>query len=262
MALSHEKPDRCPMQISFTPEFAARLRRELGIADAAVHNPHGGGNSYILERTLDQDMLLTSVGWANSYYATEQLSQDGLTYTDEWGVGWRNAPYETPFGVGHYTEMVGHPLADDAAIDRYVLPDPNRSRTIHRGGQGHPRIQGRVLDRRRDGHDDLGDGLGAARLPAGAGGPGAEPGVDRPHPGDPLPLSPGRGHQAGRAGRGHDLAGRRRGRAAPDADLAGHVAAHAQAAHGHVDRHAEGHQPGASRSPTTPTATSGPSSPT
>jgi uroporphyrinogen decarboxylase len=125
-ALSHEKPDRCPMQISFTPEFAARLRAELGIADSAMHNPHGGGNTYVLERTLDQDMLLTSVGWANSYYATEALSQDGVTYTDEWGVVWRNAPYETPFGRGHYTEMVGHPLADDDAIDRYQPPDPHR----------------------------------------------------------------------------------------------------------------------------------------
>lgn len=125
-ALSHEKPDRCPMQISFTPEFAARLRAELGIADTAVHNPHGGGNTYILERTLDQDLLLTSVGWANSYYATETLSQDGVTYTDEWGVTWRNVPYDTSFGRGHYTEMVGHPLADDDAIDRYQPPDPLR----------------------------------------------------------------------------------------------------------------------------------------
>ena len=27
MALNHEQPDRCPMQVGFTPEFAARLRR-------------------------------------------------------------------------------------------------------------------------------------------------------------------------------------------------------------------------------------------
>lgn len=126
MALSRERPDRCPMQISFTPEFAARLRAGLGISDSQTHNPHGGGNTYILERTLDEDLLLTSVGWANSYYATEALSQDGLSYVDEWGVAWRNAPYDTPFGRGTYTEMVGHPLADDAAIDSYTPPDPNR----------------------------------------------------------------------------------------------------------------------------------------
>ncbi|MEZ4771086.1 MAG: uroporphyrinogen decarboxylase family protein [Caldilineales bacterium] len=126
-ALNHEKPDRCPMQVSFTPEFAARLRQQLGMADGQLHNPHGGGNTYALERALDEDLLLTSVGWANSYYATDSLSADGITYTDEWGVTWRNAPYTTPFGTGHYTEMVGHPLADDAAIDSYQPPDPRRA---------------------------------------------------------------------------------------------------------------------------------------
>jgi uroporphyrinogen decarboxylase len=119
-ALHHEVPDRCPMQISFTPEFADRLRGELSIRGAQVHNPHGGGNTYALERAIEEDLLLTSVGWANSYY------QDDDTYTDEWGVTWRAHPYETPFGTGHYTEMVGHPLAADDAIDSYVGPDPHR----------------------------------------------------------------------------------------------------------------------------------------
>jgi uroporphyrinogen decarboxylase len=126
MALNHEEPDRCPMQVSFTPEFASRLRHDLGLTDRDLHNPHGGGNTYVLERTLDEDMLLTSVGWANSYYATETYSEDGETYTDEWGITWKNVAYETRFGKGHYTEMVGHPLADDQAIDAYQPPDPNR----------------------------------------------------------------------------------------------------------------------------------------
>ena len=39
---------------------------------------------------------------------------------------WRSQPYETRFGTGRYTEMVGHPLADDAAIASYVPPDPHR----------------------------------------------------------------------------------------------------------------------------------------
>jgi uroporphyrinogen decarboxylase len=119
-ALHHEKPDRCPMQISFTPEFADRLRADLQLQGKQVHNPHGGGNTYELERALDEDMLLTSVGWANSYY------QLGDRYTDEWKIIWRAVPYSTPFGIGHYTEMVGHPLADDQAIDGYIPPDPQR----------------------------------------------------------------------------------------------------------------------------------------
>jgi uroporphyrinogen decarboxylase len=126
MALNHEAPDRCPMQISFTPEFANRLktvdklRADTPFNTGGGHNPHGGGNTYELERALDQDMLLTSVGWANSYY------QGTEPYTDEWGVGWRAQPYTTPFGDGYYTEITGHPLAEDAALSSYQPPDPHR----------------------------------------------------------------------------------------------------------------------------------------
>ena len=105
MALNNEKPDRCPMQISFTPEFAVRLRQDMEIHGRKVHNPHGGGNTYELERALEEDMLLTSVGWANSYY------MDDKAYVDEWGIGWDVQPYKTPFGTGHYTEIVSHPLS-------------------------------------------------------------------------------------------------------------------------------------------------------
>lgn len=120
MALNHEAPDRCPMQISFTPEFAERLRRDLNIESHQLHNPHGGGNTYVLERTIGEDMLLTSVGWANSYY------QEAETYVDEWGVAWGSQEYETPFGKGRYTEITGHPLADANALTTYQPPDPNR----------------------------------------------------------------------------------------------------------------------------------------
>lgn len=117
-ALQHETPDRCPMQVSFTPEFAQRLSKELGLEDGKLHNPHGGGNTYELERALGEDMLLTSVGWANSYY------QDEREHVDDWGIGWRSVDYDTPFGTGRYTEMVGRPLADAEEIDRYKAPDP------------------------------------------------------------------------------------------------------------------------------------------
>lgn len=120
-ALNHERPDRCPMQISFTPEFADRLRADMDIKGQKTHNPHGGGNTYALERLLGEDMLLTSVGWANSYYL------DNKPYVDEWGVGWKIHPYETPYGKGNYTEIGSHPLADDSAITSYKPPDPNRA---------------------------------------------------------------------------------------------------------------------------------------
>jgi uroporphyrinogen decarboxylase len=125
-ALNHEEPDRCPMQISFTPEFADRLREDMVMSDKVLnlsrsgHNPHGGGNTYELERALGEDMLQTSVGWANSYY------QAGDPYTDEWGITWKSAPYETPYGTGHYTEMIAHPLSEESALSQYHPPDPNR----------------------------------------------------------------------------------------------------------------------------------------
>jgi uroporphyrinogen decarboxylase len=121
IALNHEETDRCPIQISFTPEFAEKLRKDIGKEVASEHNPHGGGNTYELERFLDEDMLLTSVGWANCYYQGKE------PYTDEWGIGWRACEYETKFGKGYYTEVCGHPLADDDAIESYQPPDPKRT---------------------------------------------------------------------------------------------------------------------------------------
>jgi len=119
-ALNHEEPDRCPMQISFTPEFANRLRREIQLESGGSHNPHGGGNTYQLEKHIDEDLLLTSVGWANCYY------QDNKDYFDEWGVGWHAAPYQTPYGDGFYTEIHINPLKDEKLVSSYQAPDPNR----------------------------------------------------------------------------------------------------------------------------------------
>ena len=120
MALNHEEPDRCPLQISFTPEFATRLRADMEMKGKRVNHPHGSGGGYELERALGVDMLMASVGWGNSYY------MDDKPYTDEWGVGWSIQPYDTVFGTGHYTEISSHPLADDDAVSSYQPPDPNR----------------------------------------------------------------------------------------------------------------------------------------
>jgi uroporphyrinogen decarboxylase len=116
------------MQISFTPEFAERLTRSAGLDESLCHNPHGGGNPYLLERRTDQDMLLTSVGWANCYYQQQE------EYTDDWGIGWKKCEYETKFGKGKYTEIARHPLSDDKAIDSYCPPDPHRDELYQEAG--------------------------------------------------------------------------------------------------------------------------------
>ncbi|MEX0322659.1 MAG: uroporphyrinogen decarboxylase family protein [Puniceicoccaceae bacterium] len=125
-ALNHELPDRCPMFSSYTPEFAARLTGHLSGKTGEGHNPHGGGNTYDLERALGIDILATSIGWANNYYAGDRYNPGADHYTDDWGVGWKNTAYKTQFGDGIYTEIEGHPLEDDDAISSYKAPDPER----------------------------------------------------------------------------------------------------------------------------------------
>jgi len=121
-ALQRQAPDRCPMFAGFTPEFRGRLREDLARRGFEMT---GDDSSYEIERALDEDMLLTFVGWALSYY------QEGDTYVDEWGIRWKSIAHETRFGRGHYTEMIEHPLAQDGAVGRYRPPDPNRPELYH-----------------------------------------------------------------------------------------------------------------------------------
>ena len=111
MSLNHEEPDRCPLQISFTLEFAARLRASVNITSGSHYNPHGGGNSYELERTLGEDMLLASVGWANSHYANDIFSPGSDTCTDSWGIPWRNSAYSIPTAAKGTSRGSGQPGA-------------------------------------------------------------------------------------------------------------------------------------------------------
>ena len=122
MALAHEAPDRPPFQATFVPEFAARLRTELGLPPHGIHDPHNGRwNGYDLELATQQDALQCSVGWVTNYYL------DTKPYTDEWGVEWATKTYATPWGPGFFTEMKRHPLADAGALATYRPPDPHRA---------------------------------------------------------------------------------------------------------------------------------------
>jgi len=112
-ALERERTDRAPMQIAFTPEFARRLRADLALEGEPSGNPHAAEAEYDLELAVGVDILRASVGWVNSYYKGDR------PYVDEWGVGFVPAPYATRFGTGYYTEPLGHPLADAAALDAY-----------------------------------------------------------------------------------------------------------------------------------------------
>ena len=173
-ALGREVPDRCPMQISFTPEFAERLRDDLVgrglLSDPGRRAQRATGPA---RASTTRTAAATPTSWSGPSTRTSSsrrsagptaTTRKASEYVDEWGVLWRSQPYETRFGTGRYTEMVGHPLADDAAIASYVPPDPQRDSLYADADARPPRLPRRVLHRRGHRHDDLGDGLGAARL--------------------------------------------------------------------------------------------------
>ncbi|MEI6157341.1 MAG: hypothetical protein WCP87_03120 [Atribacterota bacterium] len=128
MAFAHQEPDRVPITASFVPEFARRLRDHFGMSQNPV-NPHGG-EVHDFEEKLGLDVIQYSVGIANSYYASEEQE-----YTCEWGITWRQAEYQTRFGVGKYTEFARRPLTDDDNLASYIPPDPNREE-LYRPLQG------------------------------------------------------------------------------------------------------------------------------
>lgn len=120
-ALNHEETDRPPFQATFTPEFADRLRKEFGLPEQFTEPHHRTWYGYDLELLTGQDALQAGVGWFTNYYLKNEA------YTDEWGVKWKIDPYETPFGIGHYTNIEKNPLRDnDEAAMNYKAPDPDR----------------------------------------------------------------------------------------------------------------------------------------
>lgn len=129
-ALAHVEPDRCPFQATFTPGYAARLRSDLGLELGGPHNPYGAGNSHRLEIALGQDILLSSVGFANSWYPAQRED-----FVDEWGVGWRVVPCRFPDGTEYYADLREHPLADETAVARYRPPNPGRDELYEHAGR-------------------------------------------------------------------------------------------------------------------------------
>lgn len=123
ITLDHKEPDRVPYQATFVPEMDKLLRQKYakeieGIKGKTTEKYQGMTELDIL---FEHDMLLLTYGISTGYYRNTQED----TYMDEWGITWRKIPYKTPNGIGHYTEIIKFPLADDDAINSYVPPDPD-----------------------------------------------------------------------------------------------------------------------------------------
>jgi uroporphyrinogen decarboxylase len=121
LALNHKITDRPPFQATFTPEFAERLRDNLGIKNKFHHDPHSGRwNGYELEILTGQDALQCGIGWFTNYYLRDE------PYTDEWGIKWKTDKYQTKFGEGFYTNILEGPLSNELNVKSYKAPDPQR----------------------------------------------------------------------------------------------------------------------------------------
>ena len=91
------------------------MTKFMNISAGTHHNPHGGGNTYELERALDLDMF--SPQSAGRTATTPTMHMDPVaaaTLTN--GHHMEELSLSTRFGDGFYTEMVGRPLADDSRI--------------------------------------------------------------------------------------------------------------------------------------------------
>jgi len=124
LAFDYEEPDRVPMQVSFVPEVLQKLKSKYKGKKESSNLSAGvvSNIDYDIDIYLGHDMLILNVGMGSGYYREFESGKD--TYTTEWGITWGKMTYQTKFGHGYYTEMVGFPLAKDDTIDSYVPPNP------------------------------------------------------------------------------------------------------------------------------------------
>jgi len=106
-ALYFEEPNRVPVSAEYVPEINKKLRQRVGDKETDVGAAMGN------------DMILTSHGFATSYYLKK-----GSEYYGEWGCKWKY--FRNP--SGSYTEVIERPLEDEKKIDSYKIPDPYNER--------------------------------------------------------------------------------------------------------------------------------------
>ena len=124
-ALNHQEPDRCPMQISFTPEFADRLRADLAMNEKSLN---------LCAPATIRTAAATPTSWSARWTRTccrppwvgQLLLPGRRPLRRRMGVTWKSHPYDTPFGTGHYTD-------DPTSVGRCRAPSIATSHPIRTG---------------------------------------------------------------------------------------------------------------------------------
>ena len=119
-AIRLEEPDRVPLFFTITPQVAARLSAQLGIADYTL------ADSPLSQNRISYHQLLLPLGndvvgiGACSPRGSPTRELEAGLVTNEWQVKYRT--------TGYYSEMVGHPLAEAeslAEVEGFAFPDPH-----------------------------------------------------------------------------------------------------------------------------------------
>ena len=109
--MSHEEPDRVPIDVWYTPEMIDRLVDEWPLR--LQGSPANRNQQASI--ALEHDAIKATIGPCSSFYLSDQEY-----YTDEWGIGWRRVRYA---GDCYYTEPTNHPLSDAKKLDSFELPN-------------------------------------------------------------------------------------------------------------------------------------------
>lgn len=111
-AISGQEPDRVPIDVWYTPEMREKMAENLRPTEKGY--PNGELSPDPLQLYLENDLLITTIGPAASYYKSDEDY-----YEDEWGIGWRKVDYDK----GSYTEPHHHPLASLEDPEEIIIPD-------------------------------------------------------------------------------------------------------------------------------------------
>lgn len=143
-ALRHREPDRVPVFITLTPQLAEALCRSLGLPSRpAADSPLSANRVSFTELLVELGNDIVGIGACAPSAGAAQELRPGL-YLDEWGITCRS--------IGHYREMVGHPLAEAESmsdIAGYRFPEP--------GAPGRFSLADQVVTRYGDSHAVCGD---------------------------------------------------------------------------------------------------------
>jgi uroporphyrinogen decarboxylase len=132
LAISHQEPDRIPLDISGTgvsqihATAYTNLRRYLKLPERKANitfipEQLAHFEPDIAER-LETDFVFVMPQAPSGYELVYRDLGDYTAYTDEWGIGWKK-----PKDGGFYYDMYYHPLADAETLDdikSYQFPDP------------------------------------------------------------------------------------------------------------------------------------------